>query len=239
MVAWMDSKPVHLLSTFPPFHTTCLRNATTAAGGHAKAPVPQPSTIPVYNSAMCGTDLEDQNASYFDARKRIWRWQHRLYMHFNNISSINAKTLYNCAQQPANKMTLLKSKMQLVMDWCTPDVPSDDYDADDGSDDDGFSGDEQDLRAPTSKWHEFDCHYFHVRNTGKHTPQQAGTHKYSPRKRARLETRVRCAVCDAKSSFQCRECGVYLCMSASAKGNCWENFHGKKHFRESKRHVAK
>ena len=76
-------------------------------------------------------------------------------MHFNNISSINAKTLYNCAQQPANKMTLLKFKMQLVMDWCTPDVPSDDYDADDGSDDDGFSGDEQDLCAPTSKWHEF------------------------------------------------------------------------------------
>jgi hypothetical protein len=30
-----------------------------------------------------------------------------------------------------------------------------------------------------------------------------------PRKRGRLETRVRCAVCDSKSSFQCRECGVY------------------------------
>ena len=188
---------------------------------------------------MCGTDLEDQNASYFDARKRIWRWQHRLYMHFNNISSINAKTLYNCAQQPANKMTLLKFKMQLVMDWCTPDVPSDDYDADDGSDDDGFSGDEQDLWAPTSKWHEFASHPFHIRNTGKHTPQQAGTQKYSPRKRARLETRVRCAVCDAKSSFQCRECGVFLCVSTSEKGNCWETFHGKKKFRQSKRSVAK
>ena len=61
--------------------------------------------------------------------------------------------------------------MQLILDWCTPETPSDNYDADDGSDDDGFRGDEQDLWAPTSKWHEFDCHYFYVRNTGKHTPQ--------------------------------------------------------------------
>ncbi len=121
-------------------------------------------------------------------------------MHFNNTFSINANTLYSSAQLPANKMTLLKFKMQLILDWSTPETPSDNYDADDESDDAGFSGDEQDLYAPTtSKWHEFDCHSFHVRNIGKHTPQRAGTQKYSPRKSARLETRVRCAVCDAKS----------------------------------------
>ena len=142
VLAWMDSKPVHLLSIFPPLQVAMRRL--------------QPSTIPVYNSAMCGTDLEDQNASYYDARKRVWRWQHRLSTTYP--LSTYPKTLYHCAQLPANKMTLLKFKMQLILDWCTPETPSDNYDADDGSDDDGFSGDEQDLWAPTSKWHEFDCH---------------------------------------------------------------------------------
>ena len=82
VLAWMDSKPVHLLSIFPPFQVAMRRL--------------QPSAIPVYNSAMCGTDLEDQNASYYDARKRVWRWQHRL--------STTYPPLYHCAQLPANKM---------------------------------------------------------------------------------------------------------------------------------------
>ncbi len=36
------------------------------------------------------------------------------------------------------KPSSLASNMQLILDWCTPETPSDDYDADDGSDDDGF-----------------------------------------------------------------------------------------------------
>ena len=40
--AWMDSKPVHMLSTFAPYQAECLRNRATAAGGHEKAPCPQP-----------------------------------------------------------------------------------------------------------------------------------------------------------------------------------------------------
>mmetsp|Transcript_16618 Transcript_16618/g.33716 ORF Transcript_16618/g.33716 Transcript_16618/m.33716 type:complete len:149 (-) Transcript_16618:596-1042(-) len=51
---WQDSKPVHLLHTFPPYATSLIRHLNTDNKFTPKN-VPCPKIVPQYNSVMGGT----------------------------------------------------------------------------------------------------------------------------------------------------------------------------------------
>jgi hypothetical protein len=231
--AWMDSKPVHMLSTFAPYQAECLRNRATAAGGHEKAPCPQPTVIPVYNIAMPGTDMKDQMNSYYEIRKRGWKWQPRIFGHFNNCSNDNACTLYNCHLPVNKKLTLLQFKMRLVLDWCTPNA-DDDVDSD-GDVDSDSSSDGQHRTTSRVPWRIAASKHLRDRDIGKHTPQKAGNTGYSIEDHRRIDGRGRCVVCDLRTPFQCQECESWLCIDISGGKCCWSTFHGQNDFRKSKR----
>ena len=101
--SWMDSKPVHLLSTFPPNFAPCSRGGRTPTGGFTVVNVPRPTVIAAYNQGMGGTDKIDQLVNYYDDRYRTLKWQMRIYMHFLHVAVVNASILYNCSQDASDK----------------------------------------------------------------------------------------------------------------------------------------
>ena len=182
---------------------------------------------------MPGTDMKDQMNSYYEIRKRGWKWQPRIFGHFNNCSNDNACTLYNCHLPVNKKLTLLQFKMRLVLDWCTPNA-DDDVDSD-GDVDSDSSSDGQHRTTSRVPWRIAASKHLRDRDIGKHTPQKAGNTGYSNEDHRRIDGRCRCVVCDLRTPFQCQECESWLCIDISGGKCCWSTFHGQNDFRKSKR----
>ena len=102
LTAWQDSKPVHILSTFPPYEHTTSRRAH-ANGQYGRVDLPMPSTIAIYNRAMGGTDLCDQYSSYYEFEHRTTKWHRRIFTHFSMVSLRNAHILYLTDPKNADK----------------------------------------------------------------------------------------------------------------------------------------
>lgn len=93
-IAWMDNKPVHLLSTLESYQGEVQRSTTNAAGNWTKMEIPQPTIIRTYNSGMGGTDSCDQRLSYIRPALKTVSWQPRIFSHFLNCAVFNAFVLY-------------------------------------------------------------------------------------------------------------------------------------------------
>ena len=86
-VAWMDKKPVHLLSTIGTSVTTCVRqikNGRRAGAGWTRQDVIQPSIIQVYNKFMGGTDNFDWQISSFRPKIKTTSWVPKVIIHILN-----------------------------------------------------------------------------------------------------------------------------------------------------------
>ena len=77
--SWMDSKPVHMLSSYQPMAQECVRNTRNRAGEYVPMVLPRPSVIEEYNHGMGGTDLFDQYMQYYSSNMRSERWQVRIF----------------------------------------------------------------------------------------------------------------------------------------------------------------
>lgn len=91
--AWQDSKPVHILSTFAPVIAETSRRGKVN-GRFTRVDLPMPSVIPIYNSAMGGTDLCDQYSSYYEFEHRTTKWHRRIFTHFLIVAMRNAHICY-------------------------------------------------------------------------------------------------------------------------------------------------
>jgi len=91
--AWQDSKPVHILSSFEPVVAETSRRGKVN-GRFTRVDLPMPSVIPIYNSAMGGTDLCDQYASYYEFEHRTTKWHRRIFTHFLIVAMRNAHICY-------------------------------------------------------------------------------------------------------------------------------------------------
>jgi hypothetical protein len=207
--AWMDGKPVHLLSTFPTRWSMVKRGKAAADGTYSKVDIPRPTVIGAYNQGMGGTDLVDQLSTYYDDRMRTYKWQIRIYNHFLRISAINAHVLYYKSQ--GAKTTLLSFITAVATEWCgvasveTPNSPPA----------------EESLVSPGPTYFSKAAWVAHRerRCTGKHTPLAVSTAK-------ECDQRGYCKVCNAKACFKCRQCNVYLHIGGADERGCWERFHG-------------
>jgi hypothetical protein len=92
-IAWMDNKPVHMLSTFEPFLSTADRRGFVN-GQYQLQNIRMPSQIQAYNHGMGGTDLNDQYATYYNLHHRSWSWIRRVYAHFLQVVARNSHILY-------------------------------------------------------------------------------------------------------------------------------------------------
>jgi hypothetical protein len=92
--AWMDSKPVSLLSTFQVSTQMCFRKTYDWRDRFIHLPIPRPGIIAIYNHAMGGTDLSDQLGTYIRTTLRANKWPVRIFTHFIDLTVANAHILY-------------------------------------------------------------------------------------------------------------------------------------------------
>lgn len=205
--AWQDSKPVHILSTFPPFRGSCQRNSKTVNGTWSgKEDIPRPSVIPEYNSGMGGTDLNDQLNSYYNDRHRVHKWTQRMFNHFLHVIMNNAKVLFNDHVGKDGEMVLLKFQQSVVEHLCSAGrVEASEVDE---------AEEEVEEKRPVrpvgnrkQRW----VADFRLRNTGKHVPGFVGNDK-----------RQNCIICKRKMELRCETCDVWVCYGSA---QCWSTFH--------------
>ena len=103
--AWMDNKPVHMISTIKPTLINLSRKSST--NGWRRVQIPSHSLIQYYNYGMGGTDKMDQLNSYYHFNHKGIRWTHRLLSHFLGVSMVNAMILHNL-QHLANILSLIE-----------------------------------------------------------------------------------------------------------------------------------
>ena len=205
--AWMDSKPVHLLSTFPTYYSECERGQRTATRGFARIKIPRPTVIGAYNEGMGGTDKIDQLVSYYDDRYRTVKWQMRVYLHFLHVAVVNASVLHNCTAGPDNQVSLLQATRKVIEEWCGVDLPGIPVQAPVVVQINPY------RRMTRSNWQDA----YTIRSTGFHDPIRLST--------IDRNQRGKCIVCGAKAQKKCRQCGVFLHLSNQNDVGCWRPFH--------------
>ena len=89
-----------------------------ANGQWAERDIPCPSTITVYNDAMKGCDVSDQNTACYDARRRTQtHWQPRLDRRVFKTAVVNANILRNHGKDVQHQHTLLNFMKALIIQW--------------------------------------------------------------------------------------------------------------------------
>ena len=205
--AWQDTKPVHILSTFPPFRGSCQRNSKTVHGTWGgKEDIPRPTVIPEYNSGMGGTDLNDQLNSYYNDRHRVHKWTQRMFNHFLHVIMNNAKVLLN--DHVGNEvMTLLKFQQSVVEHLCSASRVEATEVVDEAEEEVEEERQVRHIYNKKQRW----LADFRLRNTGKHVPGFVGNGK-----------RRKCVICKRKMELRCDTCDVFVCYG---NANCWSTFH--------------
>lgn len=238
-IAWMDKKPVHLLSSFCGGVSTCNRMIKGNDGRWRRATIMQPTMVRHYNHGMGGTDGVDQLISYYFPMIKSKDWTKRVFVHLLMCSVVNAFNIYKWFYQqeeqhqninPIQLVDFLEELIvQLAEDWqkSRPKRSS--------PNSAGGSGSKRKHRQIYS-----DGEHSRLNSTLPHTPVTVALSKddYEELKEEAEANGVtshltaidrnRCRVCKVlKPAIQCRECGVFLCVriTSNRELSCWEKFH--------------
>lgn len=204
-VSWMDNKPVNMLSTLKSKITRVQR--TTQEG--TRAEISCPTNVGLYNAGMGGTDLIDQQISYYAHRIKTLKWQQKFYSHFLNVSVANARVLYELDTR--KKITMLDFTQELIESLCnSPNVV---VPAVARNSPNMFSPVLRNLVAVGDLPAAIDAPL-------THTPVLMGT-------RSVEDYRTRCKCCGVKTSWKCDICNIPLCLHKrnSASIVCWKLHH--------------
>jgi hypothetical protein len=145
LTAWQDSKPVHILSTFPPFAAQTARRARVN-GRYERVDLPMPSTVAIYNCAMGGTDLCDQYSSYYEFEHRTTKWHRRIFTHFSMVALRNAHVIYMADSKNAEKAVPKSFRIFVEMVICeTLGLPLPTFDPNANTSDDDEEEHDSDL----------------------------------------------------------------------------------------------
>jgi hypothetical protein len=244
MVGWYDRKPVHLLSTLKSNLFCVSRKVKDPVRGFEKKRVRAPTVIYHYNKGMGGTDLCDQNLSYYRNAMRTKKWQPRVFLHLVQLCAFNAHILYkqHFNLQRGHRGYRLKNFLEELVRGlfgegrCVTHLTQMADEDEDGTpipavainnarrkreEDHGEVEGEVTVRK-------------HIRLAGalELQPHVTDHHpvKWSSRAQGaeinKTDKRPHCKMCYARCSYSCKCCRVGLCLDIRV-GNvsCWELFH--------------
>lgn len=207
--AWMDTKPVHMLSTYESFASTVRR--TRLGGAYQRIEIRRPTVIADYNKGMGGTDRGDQQAVYYRFNHRTVKWQHRIISHFLMSAAVNAFIL-SCAKPTTKSSAFLPFLHQLLGELAESNAAYNESDEDEPAVNDVPAGQPHmsaNFVQRSGGWqHDF------RRLTASHTPL------FFPGEQGRCK-----ANCGNRTQMKCAECDAWLCKSTSLEGKCWQRFH--------------
>lgn len=188
---WVDNRPVHFLSTFPPDKSIVRRNSKNKNGNY----VPLLLHGWYYNEGMGGTDRFDQYGSYYNTSLRTRKWHIRIFTHFLQAAVINAYILY---------VSKYKASLPYIefLDLLIGQLVDDPKEIVD-SDSESSEIEVKPAHNPKKRWRTT-WQNDHSRLCGEHFPVQ---HSQNGR-----DTRTLCMFCKKrKPSQKCSTCGVSLC----------------------------
>jgi hypothetical protein len=220
----MDSKPVHMLSTFQPSKAPVLINSKDNTGSYVEITVDRPTNIAVYNEAMGGTDLFDQFNAYLRSTLRTKAWQFRIYSHFLLSSAINASILKNFSASV--KVGKLASVMELIEQWSGEALGI--VDELDNASEASISDPNDGLDLSKGGKMSYSRHVanFEFRSAGCHYPHKSSVlHEGT-------EQRGYCVVCNKRTTTSCAICSVSMCINGTGSQNCYFRFHTMRKFKD-------
>jgi hypothetical protein len=189
---------------------------------------PCPTTIPVYNDAMKGCDVSDQNTAYYDSRRKVkGRWQPRLERRVFKTALVNANILKNGGKPKSEQQSLLNILKAVVVQWGGIDVG--DQDAVDDDSDDSWSevADDEDEMPKRRNLKTWSCDVKR-RKTGCHLPQiRSSTAQRIGKDKVYTNPRSKCILCKRNVASLCQTCGVHLCLKRDNGRDCFGEFHTK------------
>ena len=231
--AWMDSRPVHGLSTLPTTKSTVQRKVKERPDAPFRTVlVPRPDMWKWYNHGMGGTDLHDQFNKYYRTTVRCNKWPIRIFTHIITSCVTNAYILFKSFHGYETKDYSLKAFILRIIasmaqnyhdssdEGEKQEVESDDSDS--GSDGEVPQKSEDNKRGDYKKRKELpdqmrlDTEGHYARLTRSHEGQK-------------IRDRGSCRLCKAKVSTKCHKCDAYLCIDSTNDPTCFETFHMPSH----------
>lgn len=216
--AWMDSKPVHMLSSYKSCYDKVQRRIKTDTNDYQLMELTRPILIGDYNYGMKGTDLVDQKTSYYQFEHKTIHWPHRIIFHFLMTAVINSMILYT-EHMKIPKMPILNYLYLLIKEMTEHKTDDDANDANSDAYDEAeyFAAlPDLDVQRPKrrSAWQ-----YDYSRLVKTHTPTII--HEIDGQR-----LRNYClGGCGRRTRMKCVECGVSLCCEGDAINGCWAKFH--------------
>ena len=229
--AWMDNKPVHMISTIKPTLINLSRKSST--NGWKRVQIPSHSLIQYYNYGMGGTDKMDQLNSYYHFNHKGVRWTHRLLSHFLGVTMVNAMILHNI-QHPENVLSLIEFQDYVIqaladLDKCyqwgfnleeDPELPpAPPVDPLAPVEPDlavvGEAADSEVTPKVFKRYRKANMAADIERLEGIHTPVLLDSKN---RRRCVFHPKI-------KQRHYCPTCDVCLCLSATEEDSCWYKFH--------------
>lgn len=222
--SWMDSKPVHGLSTLPTTKSMVQRKVKVRPDAPFRvANVPRPDMWRYYNCGMGGTDLHDQFNKYYRTTVRCNKWPIRIFAHFITSCVTNAYILYKSfLDLETTDMHLKDFILEMITEVSDAFVdPEEEKKKKEEEAEDNDSGSDNGVaqqrglykkrkKLPASVRLDNDGHYCRtVRNSENDTIRNRGC----------------CRVCSKKVSTKCHKCDAFLCIEISGTETCFESFH--------------
>ena len=211
--SWMDSKPVHGLSTLPTDKDTVQRKDKDADGRFAPTTIWRPTMWQYYNKGMGGTDLHDQLNQYYRTMVRCKKWPIRIFTHFLHSVVTNAYILYREKNELKTSDFSLLEFIDILLDniHALPDsdAPEDDIDVHDPHDRSYTTC--AGWAKPANK------------NARLSTPKTSLHYTANDKK-----SRGRCPVCKKNGVYtRCALCPTmpFLCNEGFGLDNCFYRFH--------------
>ena len=241
LTAWMDNKPVHMLSTIRPKLQEIMRKS--AAEGWKRVAISSHSLIPAYNFGMGGTDRMDQMNSYYGFHHKGIKWTHRIFTHFLGVCVVNAYILYgeSKAHKKLSKIEffdeVIKSLADLARDhnWdavtekipeieeMEPTLPA------------VYFSSEDELEPPVSVGPAIKPKgkVFHRYRKGKSNVRVERLEGIHYPTLLSCNNRRRCVFHpEIKQRYFCPTCDVALCLSDVPEKGCWYKYHHEEDWRD-------
>jgi hypothetical protein len=233
ITSWQDNKPVHMLSTFKPKRITVRRMMKGPGGVWAEQDIPCPTTIPIYNEAMKGCDVSDQNTAYYDARRRVQsRWQPRLDRRVFKTAVVNANILRNSGKDEEHQSSLLDFIKGLIVQWAGAELPLEEAAGEEEEENAAMEGPLENDAAPNLKrrrtlqtWER----NVRQRTTGSHFPEVMKSERLA--NGGYSNPRSNCMLCKRMVNSVCQTCGVHLCLKSGNGVDCFRAFHTRNKLR--------
>ena len=225
--SWMDSRPVHGLSTLPTTKSMVARKMREGPEEPFRIiQIPRPDMWNWYNHGMGGTDLHDQFNKYYRTTVRCNKWPVRIFTHFITSAVTNAYILYKSYRSLETKDISLKTFIQEMLTIVTTDfdIPSEDENKEEVESDDSDSGSDYDDNNVPAEKKEYKKRKI-IPNEVRLDNEKHYARQVKSKSGDKIRHRGGCQNCKAKVSTKCHKCDAFLCIDSTGDKTCFEIFH--------------